>query len=75
MGMGAITPNRRGIGGVSLCTTFRTEHYGGLLMSERRSDCDWGEPDLWSNGGVFVGPSEPISIDPSLHIPLQQTTD
>src|SRR5215217_7267046 len=47
---------------------------GGLLMSGRRSTCDSGEPDLWSNGSVFMGSREPISIDPSPHIPLQQTT-
>jgi hypothetical protein len=44
-------------------------------MSGSRPDCDSGEPDLWSNGSVIMGPREPISIDPSLHIPLQQTTD
>src|SRR5215213_12028717 len=47
---------------------------GGLLMSGRRLTSDSGEPDLWSNGSVFMGPREPISIDPSPHIPLQQTT-
>jgi hypothetical protein len=47
---------------------------GGLLMSGRRPKSDSGEPDLWSNGSVFMEPSEPISIDPSPHIPLQQTT-
>jgi hypothetical protein len=47
---------------------------GGLLMSGRRSDCDSGEPNLWSNGSVFIEPSASMSIDPSLHIPLQQTT-
>jgi hypothetical protein len=47
---------------------------GGLLMSGRRSDCDSGEPNLWSNGSVFIEPSASISIDPSPHIPLQQTT-
>jgi hypothetical protein len=30
---------------------------------------------LWSNGSVFMGQCEPISIDPGPHIPLQQTTD
>jgi hypothetical protein len=43
-------------------------------MSGRRPNCDSGEPDLWSNGSVFEEPSEPISIDPSPHIPLQHTT-
>jgi transposase len=43
-------------------------------MSGRRLTSDSGEPDLWSNGSVFMGPREPISIDPSPHIPLQQTT-
>ncbi len=47
---------------------------GGLLMSGRRPNRDSGEPDLWSNRSVFQEPSEPISIDPSPHIPLQQTT-
>jgi hypothetical protein len=47
---------------------------GGLLMSRRRSNCDSGELDLWSNGSVFMGPREPISIDLRPHIPLQQTT-
>ena len=47
---------------------------GGLLMSGRRSTCDSGERDLWSIGSVFMGPREPTSIDPSQHIPLQQTT-
>jgi DNA-binding response OmpR family regulator len=47
---------------------------GRLLMSGRRPNCDSGKPDLWSNGSVFTEPSEPISIDPSPHIPLQQTT-
>jgi hypothetical protein len=47
---------------------------GGLLMSGRRPNCDPGEPNLWSNGSVFMGPREPISIDPSPHILLQQTT-
>jgi hypothetical protein len=47
---------------------------GGLLMSGRRPNWDSGEPDLWSNGSVFMGPRDPISIDPSPHIPLQQTT-
>jgi hypothetical protein len=46
---------------------------GGLLMSGRRPDCDSGEPDLWSKGSVSMGPNAPISIDPSLHIQLQQT--
>jgi hypothetical protein len=50
-------------------------YIGGLLMSGRRSNCDSGEPDLWSNGSVFMGQSAPTSIDPSPHIPLQQTTD
>src|SRR5215211_6137934 len=44
-------------------------------MSGRRPNCDSGEPDLWSNGSVFMEPSKPISIDPSPHIPLQETTD
>ena len=44
-------------------------------MSGRRPNCDSGERDLWSNGSVFMEPSKPISIDPSPHIPLQQTTD
>ena len=44
-------------------------------MSGRMSDCDSGEPDLWSNGSVFMGLIEPISLDPSPHILLQQTTD
>jgi hypothetical protein len=44
-------------------------------MSGRRPNCDSGEPDLWSNGSVFMGPREPISIDPSPQISLQQTTD
>jgi len=35
---------------------------------------DGREPDLGSNGRVFMGPREPISIDLSPHIPLQQTT-
>jgi hypothetical protein len=48
---------------------------GGLLMSGRRPDCELGDPDLWSKGSVCMGPSKPISIDPSAHIPLQQTTD
>jgi hypothetical protein len=47
---------------------------GGLLMSRRRPTSDSGEPDLWSNGSIFTEPSEPISIDRSPHIPLQQTT-
>jgi len=47
---------------------------GSLLMSGRRSKSDTGEPDLWSNGSVFEVLREPISIDPSLHISLQQTT-
>jgi hypothetical protein len=47
---------------------------GGLLMSGRRLNCRSGEPDLWSYGSVFMGPREPISFDPSPHIPLQQTT-
>src|SRR5215211_9392553 len=45
-----------------------------LLMSGRRPNCDSGKPDLWSNGSVFMGPREPISIDPCPHILLQQTT-
>jgi DNA-binding response OmpR family regulator len=49
-------------------------HSSGLLMSVRRLNCDSGKPDLWSNGSVFMGPREYISIDPSPHIPLQQTT-
>ena len=44
-------------------------------MSGRRPNYDLGEPDLWSNGSVFMGQCEPISIDPGPHIPLQQTTD
>src|SRR5215218_7832528 len=47
---------------------------GGLLMSGRRPNSDSGEPDSWSNGSVFMRPREPIWIDPSLHIPLQQST-
>src|SRR5215210_855309 len=47
---------------------------GGLLMSGRRPNSDSGEPDLWSNGSVFMGSKEPISVDPSPQIPLQQTT-
>jgi hypothetical protein len=47
---------------------------GGLLMSGRRSNCDSGDPGLWSNGSVLEEPCEPISIDPSPHILLQQTT-
>jgi hypothetical protein len=47
---------------------------GGLLMSGRRASCDSGEPDPWSKESVFMGPSAPVSIDPSLHIQLQQTT-
>jgi hypothetical protein len=45
------------------------------LMSGRSANCDSGEPDPWSKESVFMGPSAPISIDPSLHIQLQQTTD
>jgi hypothetical protein len=47
---------------------------GGLLMSGRRPNSDSGEPDLWSNGSVFMGSKEPISVDPSPQISLQQTT-
>ena len=47
---------------------------GGLLMSGRRPNSDSGERDLWSNGSVFMGSKEPISVDPSPQIPLQQTT-
>ena len=43
-------------------------------MSGRRANCDSGEPDPWSKESVFMRPSGPISIDPSLHIQLQQTT-
>jgi GH25 family lysozyme M1 (1,4-beta-N-acetylmuramidase) len=43
-------------------------------MSGRRPNSDSGEPDLWSNGSVFMGSKEPISVDPSPQIPLQQTT-
>jgi hypothetical protein len=43
-------------------------------MSGRRPYRDSEKPDLWSNGSVFMGPREPIPIDPSPHIPLQQTT-
>src|SRR5215217_84072 len=52
-----------------------TCYIGGLLMSGRRPNSDSGEPDSWSNGSVFMRPREPIWIDPSLHIPLQQSTD
>jgi hypothetical protein len=45
-----------------------TDLIGDLLMSGRSPYCDSGEPDLWSNGSVFMGPSELISIDPSPHI-------
>jgi hypothetical protein len=43
-------------------------------MSGRRANCDSGEPDPWSKESAFMGPSAPMSIDPSLHIQLQQTT-
>ena len=54
-------------------TTELRRLIGGLLMSGRPKS-DSGEPDLWSNGSVFEEPRESISIDPSPHIPLQQTT-
>jgi hypothetical protein len=50
-------------------------HYSGLLISGRRPNYDSGEPVLGSNGSIFMGPSAPISIAPSPHIPLRQTTD
>jgi hypothetical protein len=53
---------------------YEINYAGGLLMSGRRANCDSGEPDPWSRESVFMRPSGPISIDPSLHIQLQQTT-
>jgi hypothetical protein len=47
---------------------------GGLLVSGRRPDWDSEVPDLWSNGSAFMGLSAPISINPSPHIQIQQTT-
>src|SRR5215203_5262058 len=55
-------------------TLFEKGCSGGLLMSGRRPNSDSGEPDLCSNGSVFMGSKEPISVDPSPQIPLQQTT-
>src|SRR5215213_8216167 len=65
---------------IILGMTLFAEYWGlnpstaGFLILGRRANCDSGEPDLWSNGSVFMGPSEPISIDPSSPILLQQST-
>ena len=71
----------RGLPQGSSKTTIHTEPalsisptIGCLLMSGRRLNSDSGEPDWWSNGSVFMGSKEPISVDPSPQIPLQQTT-
>ena len=61
---------RRSLETQPICATGKAQ---GLLMSGKL-DYDSGEPVLGSNGSIFMGPSAPLSIDPTSHIQLQQTT-